>query len=148
MSRQHVLGLACVLLTMLASTPAWPSDFVTLRIGPHEINVELALTVSEQTQGLMYRTQLDENDGMLFVYKTLQEVCMWMKNTVIPLEVAFIDRHGKIIKLAQMKPLRKKTHCAEAPAHYALEMNADWFSSRNIEPGDQVLDLPLLEEAN
>lgn len=138
--------ITLLLIVMLATSSAQAAETVQLRIGEHEITAELVLTPVEQAKGLMYRLQLDENNGMLFAYEDRQEICMWMKNTVIPLEVAFIDLSGHIINLAQMKPLRKQTHCSQKDASYALEMNANWFSSRDIIAGDQVLDLPPVIE--
>lgn len=131
-----------LLIIALAAPLAQAAQTAQLSISEYKISVELALTPTEQAQGLMFRRQLDENNGMLFIYKHQHEVCMWMKNTVIPLEVAFIDQSGHIINLAQMQPLRKATHCSSKSVHYALEMNNNWFSSRNIKAGDKVLGLP------
>ena len=89
----------------------------------------------------MFRDKLGRNDGMLFVFDQIGYHGMWMKNTLIPLSVAFIDESGRILNIAEMEPHSEITHSAAGPARYALEMNAGWFKARNIAPGSVVKGL-------
>ena len=86
----------------------------------------------------MFRKSLAKNDGMLFVFDEDAEHCMWMKNTLIPLSVAFLDDHGSIINIEEMEPQTETSHCASRPARYALEMGKDWFAQRGIRPGTKL----------
>lgn len=108
----------------------------------HVTTVELADTTSARMIGLMYRHSLPENDGMLFVFPAPGIHCMWMKDTIIPLSVAFLDETGKIINLAEMAPETLTPHCPASAARYALEMNSGWFEEREIRAGDQVAGIP------
>lgn len=113
-----------------------------LGIQDHIITAELAETVTARTTGLMHRTHLPENSGMFFVFPVAGIYCMWMKNVVIPLSVAFLDETKKIINFAQMLPGTLTPHCSAGAAKYALEMNADWFEAREIKAGDRVAEAP------
>lgn len=119
---------------------------VDLQIGEHKIHAELAATSAAQKKGLMFRTSLLDHQGMLFVYEQPTEACMWMKNTVIPLSVAFINRTGHIINIARMRPLSKKLHCSEADAFYALEMTEGWFQARGVQAGSLIAGLEAIEK--
>jgi uncharacterized membrane protein (UPF0127 family) len=89
-------------------------------------------------RGLMYRRELADNHGMLFVFDEAERQCMWMRNTYIPLSVAFLDAAGAIINVEEMKPQTDDTHCASAPARYALEMTAGWFAHHGGKPGTVI----------
>lgn len=115
---------------------------ITLNAGIHLITAELASTNSEREQGLMFREKMGSNEGMVFVFEAPVHTCMWMKNTLIPLSVAFIDESGKIINIEQMQPQSLDSHCAQRPAIYALEMNLDWFKQHHIKPGSVIDGLP------
>jgi len=115
---------------------------VKLSILDQVITVELADTTAARTAGLMYRTRLSEDSGMLFVFPVAGIHCMWMKDTVIPLSVAFLDETGKIINLAEMVPETLTPHCSASAAQYVLEMGAGWFDARKIKVGDRVMQLP------
>ncbi|MGL5632356.1 MAG: DUF192 domain-containing protein [Azovibrio sp.] len=114
---------------------------IEMFIGFHRIEAEVASTQEERMQGLMQRTRMGTNKGMLFVFPTAQRHCMWMKNTLIPLAVAFIDDNGTIINIREMPPQTENNHCADAPARFALEMNQGWFSTRGIEPGTTLIGI-------
>ena len=86
----------------------------------------------------MHRKALAPNAGMLFVFDEAAPHCMWMKNTYIPLSVAFIDAQGVIINIADMTPHSEQSHCATRPAVYALEMTQGWFAQRGIKPGAKL----------
>lgn len=115
---------------------------VSLTAGMHVIRAEVASTDAERQQGLMYRETMGPNEGMVFLFHAPASVCMWMKNTRIPLSVAFLDEHGKIINIEDMQPQTTTSHCAKKPVHYALEMNLGWFWQKNIKPGAIIKGLP------
>jgi uncharacterized membrane protein (UPF0127 family) len=115
---------------------------ITMTAGIHVIKAEVAAKDVERQQGLMFREKMEQNEGMVFLFDAPAGVCMWMKNTLIPLSVAFLDTDGKIINIEDMQPETTKSHCAKRPARYALEMNQGWFQRRNIKPGSQIEGLP------
>jgi uncharacterized membrane protein (UPF0127 family) len=129
-----------LLALMLIAVPAWaqPLPAVQLKAGMHIIRAEVAADFATRAQGLMHRKSLGQNDGMLFVFDEAAIHCMWMKNTLIPLSVAFLDERGAIINMADMRPHSEQSHCAAQPARYALEMNRGWFAQRGIKPGVQL----------
>ncbi len=103
------------------------------------VEVEVAITPAERAQGLMYREHLVENGGMLFIYPYPQELRFWMRNTQIPLDIAFIDHEGIIISIQAMDQTESDDHTVSpAPALYALEMNLGWFQKNGVGVGDQV----------
>lgn len=106
-----------------------------LSIGIHRIEAEVANTDASRETGLMRRTSMPPIHGMLFVFTEELTHCMWMKNTLIPLSVAFIDAQGKIINIEEMQAQTETNHCARRPARYALEMNAHWFQQKGAKPG-------------
>jgi len=112
---------------------------VPLQIGTHKLSAEVAVTEESRVRGLMYRKKpLAENGGMLFIFDTAGFHSMWMKNTYIPLSVAFIDDAGVILNIADMAPETTNTHTAAGFARYALEMNQGWFAKRGIKAGTKV----------
>lgn len=115
---------------------------ITLNAGIHLIRAEVAATDANRQQGLMFRQKMDANEGMVFVFEEPVRTCMWMKNTLIPLSVAFIDQNGKIVNIEEMKAQSLESHCAAKPVVYALEMNRGWFSQKNIKPGTVIDGLP------
>ena len=114
------------------------AELVPLRVGGIEIEVEIADDADERQRGLMYRESLEENQGMLFVYPEQRTLGFWMKNTLIPLDIAYIDREGRIVDIQQMEPQTTETYDSAAPAMYALEMNQGWFEANGIRIGDLV----------
>ncbi|MBM3345406.1 MAG: DUF192 domain-containing protein [Betaproteobacteria bacterium] len=114
---------------------------IRLAAGMHLVQAEVASTNETRTQGLMYRTSMGPNQGMLFVFPHDEAHCMWMKNTLIPLVVAFIDAKGQIVSIHEMKPKTETPQCATAPARYALEMNAGWFRTKGILAGTRITGL-------
>jgi uncharacterized membrane protein (UPF0127 family) len=141
---------AALALGLLAALPfpatvrADPLLTYPLKIKGHALRVEVARTEEEMRKGLMFRRELGENNGMVFVYEREERWAMWMKNTYVPLSVAFMDREGKILNIEDMEPLTLDSHQAAAAARYALEMNRGWFQKRGIKPGDRVLGLDKL----
>jgi uncharacterized membrane protein (UPF0127 family) len=115
-----------------------------LNIGIHVIKAEVARSEEQREQGLMFRKKMGANEGMVFVFETPAGICMWMKNTLIPLSVAFIDAKGAILNVEEMKAQTLDSHCAQGAASYALEMNKGWFKEKNIKPGTVIQGLPQL----
>jgi uncharacterized protein len=117
---------------------------VQLATGMHLIRAEVADSMGARMEGLMYRKSMLEGSGMVFVFDENATHCMWMKNTLIPLSVAFIDEAGAIINIADMQPHSEQSHCAARPARFALEMNKGWFAQRGIKAGAKLRGLEKL----
>lgn len=144
---RSVRGLAA--LAALLALPGAADPLVTypLKIKGHGVRAEVADTEEARMTGLMFRDSLPENRGMLFVYQREERSAMWMKNTYVPLSVAFIDRRGVILNIEDMEPLTLDSHASAGPAKYALEMNRGWFKKRGIRKGDKVLGLDKVPAA-
>jgi len=139
MKRVLFLLAACLTASTFAELPA-----VELSAGMHRIRAEVADTMRSRMQGLMHRESMPRGAGMVFVFEQSEAHCMWMKNTLIPLSVAFIDESSAIINIADMQPHSEQPHCAARPARYALEMNQGWFAQRGIKPGAKLRGLEKL----
>jgi uncharacterized protein len=138
-----MLGLACVPALAQDTFPPGaklPAQFprTKLRIGMYLIDAAVADNPADQEQGLMYRTKLGPNEGMIFIFNDNAVHCFWMKNTLIPLSVAFIRGDGTITDLDEMKPETLDNHCSTHNVDYVLEMPKGWFTSKGIKPGMQV----------
>jgi uncharacterized membrane protein (UPF0127 family) len=107
-----------------------------------ELPVEIAATDAERERGLMGRAALAEDAGMLFVFDQEQQLSFWMKDTLIPLSIAYIDGGGHIVDIQGMQPLDETPHPSAGPARYALEVNQGFFAARGIQVGDRV-ELPV-----
>jgi uncharacterized membrane protein (UPF0127 family) len=129
-----------LLLLALLAFPAFaqPLPTVQLNAGIHLIRAELAADFTTRMQGLMHRKALAPNAGMLFIFDDASIHCMWMKNTLIPLSVAFIDEQGRIVNIADMEPHSEQSHCAAQPVRYALEMERGWFAKRGVAAGARI----------
>ena len=103
-----------------------------------EIWVEVAITPEERAKGLMGRKYMGKDDGMLFIFEKEDYHSFWMKNTFIPLSIAFIDKNGRIVSIQDMEPLSLQSHTPPEPILYALEMKKGWFSKYGIKEGDVV----------
>ena len=137
------------LALLLAASPALaqqpPLPTVELGAGMHLIRAELAATDATRSLGLMHRTSLAANGGMLFAFDAPGAYCMWMKNTPLPLSVAFIDAAGAIVNIEDMQPHTEQSHCAARPVTYALEMRQGWFAARGIRAGERLRGLDKLK---
>jgi uncharacterized membrane protein (UPF0127 family) len=142
-----VLCASTVMLTNNIANAQQNQTFpvTSLSVGINLIKAEVATTPEQHERGLMFRDRLGSNEGMVFVFNPAQPVCMWMKNTLIPLSVAFMDEHGVIINIEEMKAQTLDTHCAQKDATYALEMNPGWFKQKNIKPGATIDGLPAVK---
>lgn len=131
-----VIVLAAFLVAgLLPGTGRADLPVVSLTAGVHLIHAELADNDLARSRGLMFRKSLGPNQGMLFVFENAAIHCMWMKNTFVPLSVAFIDDSGAITNIEDMRPQTEDSHCAARPARYALEMEQGWFAQRGIRAG-------------
>lgn len=111
---------------------------VALEVGGVPVRVEVADTPDERRRGLMHRDSLPADQGMLFVYPEEQTLSFWMRDTGLPLDIAFIDRRGVIVDIQQMEPYTEELYRSRSPALYALEMNRGWFEAHGVEVGDRV----------
>lgn len=130
--------LGGVLILAAPAVLAQQFPVMELRAGFHRIEAEVAANQPNRMQGLMHRRSLGANQGMLFVFPIKERHCMWMRNTLIPLSVAFLDDDGKILNIEEMKPQTENNHCAAAPARFALEMNKAWFASKGLAAGTRI----------
>ena len=108
---------------------------VQLTAGMHRIDAQVAQTNDERMTGLMYRKEMPQHEGMLFVFDYPSQQCFWMRNTLLPLSVAFVADDGTIVNIDEMKPLTENSHCSTKPVRYVLEMNTGWFSKKGIKAG-------------
>lgn len=115
---------------------------VNLNAGIQVIHAEVASTDSERERGLMFRTHLPGNDGMLFVFQAPERQCFWMHNTPLPLSIAFMADDGTIVNTADMAAETDTSHCSLKPVRYALEMAQGWFTAKGIKAGDKIENLP------
>lgn len=111
---------------------------IELNAGFHRIEAEVAADQANRMQGLMNRRSMAANQGMLFVFPQADRHCMWMRNTLLPLSVAFLDEQGQILNIEDMKPQTEMSHCAAAPARFALEMNVGWFAGKGFKAGQRI----------
>jgi len=139
-----ILVLAATTVAQEVAQPALPTITLTAENG-RKITAEVADETSERTAGLMFRDKLAADSGMLFVMPKPDRAAFWMKNTLIPLSIAYIDLKGTILEIHDMKPHDEKTVPSVFPTvAYALEMEQGWFSNASVGPGDQIKGLPPL----
>ncbi|MDD2882536.1 MAG: DUF192 domain-containing protein [Rhodoferax sp.] len=111
--------------------------------GMHLIDTQVAATPEQRATGLMFRQQMPQGEGMLFIFDQPSEQCFWMKNTLLPLTAAFVADDGTIVNLADMKPQTTESHCSEKPVRYVLEMNQGWFAKKGIKAGFKLSGRPF-----
>jgi uncharacterized protein len=137
-----------LLLTVLGAT-AWAQDgpqklpAIRLNAGMHVIQAEVARTPDQRATGLMFRKTMGANEGMLFVFEDPSEQCFWMKNTLLPLSIAFLADDGSVVNVDDMKPLTLDGHCSKKEVRYVLEMNDGWFAKRGIKAGSKIGGAPF-----
>lgn len=143
--RTGIQALWCLALAV----PTWAQNApqslptVTLNAGIHVITAELARTPEQREIGLMFRESMPTNHGMLFIYDQPGQQCFWMKNTLLPLDVAFIADNGTVINIDRMKPRTLDSHCSAKPVRLVLEMNDGWFAKRGIKAGSKLTGKPF-----
>lgn len=133
------------LCTVAAQAQDSAQHLPTVMLGAsfHNIKAEVALTAQQHEIGLMHRTSMGPSDGMIFIFDRPGQQCFWMKNTLIPLAVAFIADDGSIVNLDEMKPETLNPHCSTKPVRFVLEMNTGWFSKRGLKPGLKLTGQPF-----
>ncbi len=131
-------------LALLGAVAAGAQTLPTIRLsaGIHVITAEVAASDPARIRGLMFRERLAPNAGMLFIFDDKAVQCMWMRNTLIPLSVAFIDDDGRIVNIEDMQPHTENRHCATRPVRFALEMELGWFARRGLKAGSSIGGLP------
>lgn len=137
--RAGIAGLIVFALSAVVQAASLP--VIRLTAGAGSLDVEVASNKSQRAQGLMNRASMPESHGMLFVYPAPAYFCMWMKNTKIPLSVAFIDAQGQVINIEDMAPQTETNHCTQRNATYALEANRGWFAKHGVVAGSQIIGL-------
>ena len=142
MTQLHRIALI-VWMFALTSVVAAQQRLPTMELtaGFHRIEAEVAATPEQRQIGLMHRSSMPAQHGMLFVFTEAQRHCMWMRNTLLPLSVAFLDDKGGIINIEDMQPQTENNHCAAKDARYALEMNIGWFKARGLGPGTPIVGI-------
>jgi uncharacterized membrane protein (UPF0127 family) len=138
-------AIAVLCFAVLASAQDGPQKLAQVRLnaGIHNINAELASTPQQREIGLMFRTAMPANDGMLFAFEQPGKQCFWMRNTLIPLSVAFIGDDGSVVNIDDMKPRTDDSHCSAKPVRFVLEMNEGWFAKRGIKAGSRLRGGPF-----
>jgi uncharacterized membrane protein (UPF0127 family) len=130
--------LSLVFFLLLASASALAAPTIELSAGMHRIEAEVASSNADRATGLMNRPSMPIHRGMLFVFPEAGVQCFWMKNTLIPLSIAFLEDNGRIVQIADMQPQSLDNHCSVKPVRFALEMNAGWFRSRGLTAGAKI----------
>lgn len=145
--RAGMLALWLVLGSFLTPAVAQdgPQSLPSIRLGAgmYNIRAEVAARPEQRQIGLMNRKQMATNDGMLFVFEDAQMHCFWMRNTLIPLSIAFLADDGSIVNIADMKPLDETSHCPAKAVRFALEMNVGWFERRGLKAGSKLQGEPF-----
>ena len=147
MNKERIVALfICALMVpglLLAQQAPQPTLRTTkLTAGIHVITAEIASTPQSRMIGLMMRERLAPNHGMVFVFDDKSQHCFWMRNTVIPLSIAFIDDDGTVVSIADMSPKSEASTCPQRPVRYALEMDQGWFAKRGVTAGTKISGLP------
>jgi len=128
-----LLSVSFALSAIAQGMPQTQLQRTTLNAGMHLIQVQLAQDFEQRQIGLMWRKEMPQNEGMLFVFDQPAVQCFWMRNTLLPLTAAFVSDDGSIVNLADMKPMNDDSHCSKKPVRFVLEMNQGWFAKRNIQ---------------
>jgi len=134
-----ILTLAVSLMAgARAQEPQVQLPRVRLSAGMYQIDAQVAQTPQERQFGLMFRKEMPQAEGMIFVFEEPATQCFWMKNTLLPLTAAFVADDGRIVNLADMKPMTEDSHCSKEPVRFVLEMNQGWFARKNIKEGSKL----------
>jgi uncharacterized membrane protein (UPF0127 family) len=148
--KPRITRAAATLALLGASLAASAADLPTVELSGNgqRIVAEIAATEATRTTGLMNRFSLQPDHGMLFVFREAHLQAFWMKNTYVPLSIAFIGADGRILNIEDMAPLTESTHPSRGPALYALEMKKGWFAQHGIVAGDPIQGLDRLPKAS
>jgi uncharacterized protein len=143
--KKILLCLSLYVLGTLATAqePQTKLQRIKLGAGMHQIDTQVAQTPEERATGLMYRRDMPQHEGMLFIFEQPSKQCFWMKNTLLPLTAAFIEDDGTIVNLVDMKPQTLDSHCSDKPVRFVLEMNKDWFAKKGLKAGAKLTGVPF-----
>jgi len=138
-------ALAVTVLAGVAAAQAVPQNLpaISLQAGMYNIHAAVARTPEQREIGLMYRREMAQHEGMLFVFDEATPQCFWMKNTLLPLAIAFVADDGTVVNTDEMKPLTLDSHCSTQAVRYVLEMNRGWFAKRGIKAGSKIAGAPF-----
>lgn len=140
----HIIALLLIIGNSHAQEYAQTNlERINLNAGIHKIEVQVALTPQQHAIGLMHRSEMPAQEGMLFVFQSPSKQCFWMKNTKLPLTAAFIADDGSIVNMEDMKPQTLDAHCSRKPVRYVLEMNRGWFAQKGIKAGSKLSGPPF-----
>lgn len=137
------LFLALAATAACAQQPQMNLPRVRLSAGMHQIDAQVAATHDQRMTGLMHRKEMPQHEGMLFVFEQPAQQCFWMKNTLLPLAVAFVEDDGTIANIEEMQPQTLDSHCSAKPVRYVLEMNKGWFAKKGIQAGFRLAGPPF-----
>ena len=140
------LALATALVSAHAEEPQMDLGRVTIGAGMHQIDAQVATTDEQRATGLMFRKQMPQHEGMLFIFERPSQQCFWMKNTLLALSAAFVADDGTVVNVEDMKPQTLDSHCSLKPVRYVLEMNQGWFAKKGIKPGARLAGLPFSQK--
>jgi uncharacterized membrane protein (UPF0127 family) len=129
------LGAATTAMAQPQGEPQMHLRRVEITAGFHRIDAQVAASDRERAIGLMFRKEMPQQEGMVFVFDVPGVQCFWMRNTILPLSAAFVADDGTIVNLADMKPRTEDSHCSAKPVRYVLEMNQGWFAKRGLHAG-------------
>ena len=130
--------LLALLPALAQDAPQSNLERIKLTAGMHRMDVQVAATPEQRQIGLMFRKDMPQHEGMIFIFDQPAQQCFWMKNTLIPLSAAFVLDDGTIANIEDMKPLVLDAHCSTQPVRYVLEMNRGWFAKKGIKAGNKL----------
>ena len=142
--RQLSLGAASIAFFLIGVAahaqdgPQMNLERIKISAGMHQIDAQVAMTPEQRQIGLMFRKDMPQHEGMIFVFEQPTRQCFWMKNTLLPLTAAFVSDDGTVVNLADMKPQTTESHCSTKPVRYVLEMNQGWFAKKGIKAGTKL----------
>ena len=148
LTQRLALGALSAFFCIAATAQAQPLPqtnlpVVQLNAGMHNIHAQVAKTPDQRATGLMHRKDMPQHEGMLFVFEQPSVQCFWMKNTLLPLSIAFLADDGTVINVRDMQPQAQDSHCSDKPVRFVLEMNHGWFAKRGIKPGSRLRGGPF-----
>jgi uncharacterized membrane protein (UPF0127 family) len=138
-----VLAGLALAFAAAAQEPQMNLPRVRLAAGMHQIDAQVASTPDQRQTGLMHRKEMPQHEGMLFVFEQPSQQCFWMKNTLLPLAIAFVADDGTIVNIDEMAPQTLESHCSTKPVRYVLEMNTGWFTKKGIKAGAKLEGAPF-----
>lgn len=141
--RAGLLGALAALAVCAQAQQPQSLPTTTLSVGMHNIRAQVALTPEQRHTGLMFRRDMATHEGMLFVFEYPDSQCFWMRNTPLPLSIAFLADDGTVEQIADMQPQNDDMHCSSKPVRFALEMNQGWFAKRGVKPGTRIGGAPF-----